>query len=238
MLDLDAGPCAIKRLKGCGCGNEYVAVTPDGVAGFGPHQCYTVTMEEIAKAASEKGIDIYAKFFYEAPKVNPLEACSDKFDNHIRHLHFAYDFSAQAVVVEVDEETGKVDVLRVCAANDVGRAVNPALVEGQIEGGVAMGIGMALKEAYIQDADARVVTKDLKDLRLPRALDIPMELYPIIIEEGHPYGPFGAKGVGELPLNATSPAIANAIYDAVGVRLHHLPMRPEDILEALKKKAR
>ena len=221
-----------------GIKKSYLAVTPDGVGGIGPHQDYAVTLEEIAKSASGKGIEIHAKFFYEAPKVNPLEECSDNFDNHIRHLHFAYDFSAQAVVVEVDEETGKVDVLRVCAANDVGRAVNPALVEGQIEGGVAMGIGMALKEAYIQDADARVVTKDLKDLRLPRALDVPMELYPIIIEEGHPYGPFGAKGVGELPLNATSPAIANAIYDAVGVRLHRLPMRPEDILEALKKKGR
>ena len=228
MLDTVSEISGIKK--------SYLITTSDGVEGIGPHKDYAITFREIADAASEKGIEVYAKFFYQAPTLNPLEECSDNFDNHIRHLHFAYDFSAQAVVVEVDEETGKVEVLKVFAADDVGRAVNPALVAGQIEGGVAMGIGMALQEAYIQDENAEVVTKDLKSLHLPRALDVPMELHPIIIEEGHPYGPFGAKGVGELPLNATAPAIANAIYDAVGVRLHHLPMRPVDILKALKEK--
>ncbi len=221
-----------------GIGKSYLIFDRDRVAGIGPHRGYEISLPELGKTCAEKGIDVYAKFFYEAPRTMPLEACSDNYDNHIRHLHFAYDFSAQAAVVEVDEETGKVDVLKVYAADDVGRAVNPSLVAGQIEGGVAMGIGMALKEAYIQDENAEVVTKDLTSLHLPGALDVPMDLYPIIIEEGHPYGPFGAKGVGELPLNATAPAIANAIYDAVGVRLHHLPMRPEDILQALKEKNR
>lgn len=185
---------------------------------------------QLAAAAGARGKTIHEKHFYEAPQTHPYHACSDNFDNEmVRHrLHFSYCFSAQVVVVEVDEETGKVQVLRVYAANDVGRAVNPALVQGQIEGGVAMGLGMALSERFEQK-DGYVLSRDLDSLHLPRTVDMPEKIEAIAIEEGHPYGPFGAKGMGELPLNATAPAILNAIYNAVGVRINKLPVDPAEL---------
>ena len=148
-------------------------------------------------------------------------------------LHFAYCFCAQAVVVEIDKKTGDVKVLRVYAANDVGKAVNPALVEGQIEGGVAMGIGMALSENYIQK-DGIPITTTLGSLHLPKSTDVPVDIQTIMVEEGHPYGPFGAKGMGELPLNATAPAILNAVRRATGVRIHKLPIDAKALADAIR----
>lgn len=206
-----------------------------GIYGVGTQKDFRISFAELGERAKEKDYDVYEKFFYEAPQTHPYHACSDNFDNKMveNRLHFAYCFSAQVVVVEVDEETGDVKVLRVYAANDVGKAVNPRLVEGQIEGGVAMGIGMALTENFVQK-DAIVVTKDLRSLKLPTTQDVPLEIYPLIVEENHPYGPFGAKGMGELPLNPTAPAILNAIYNAVGVRVHRLPVDKVALLDAIK----
>ncbi len=218
-----------------GVNEKKLNVDEDGVYGVGDQKDVRISFAELGAKAAEKNYDIYEKFFYEAPQTHPYHACSDNFDNKMveNRLHFAYCFSAQAVVVEVDEETGDVKVLRVYAANDVGKAVNPKLVEGQIEGGVAMGIGMALQENFVQK-DGVVVTKDLESLHLPTSQDVPMDLYPLIVEENHPYGPFGAKGMGELPLNPTAPAILNAIYNAVGVRIHKLPVDKAALLNAIK----
>ncbi len=118
-------------------------------------------------------------------------------------------------------------------ANDVGRAINPMAVEGQIEGGAQMGLGYALTEELLIEA-GRVLNPNLLDYRLFTAADMP-EIETIIVETDDPGGPFGAKGVGEMGGTPTAAAIANAIYDAIGVRLTELPMTPERVLAALER---
>jgi aldehyde oxidoreductase len=141
-----------------------------------------------------------------------------------------YAFGAQIAVVEVDTETGMVKVLKVAAAHDVGRAVNPLSVEGQIQGGVLMGQGYALQEEFIPG-----LTKNFKSYAIPTVWDMP-EIIPIIVEDPEPTGPFGAKGVGEPALIPTAPAIVNAVYNATGVRIYDLPLTPTRVLKALKSK--
>jgi xanthine dehydrogenase molybdenum-binding subunit len=148
------------------------------------------------------------------------------------NISATYGFGAQAAEVEVDMETGRVRVLRLVAAHDVGRAINPMYVEGQIEGGVQMGLGYALTEELLI-RDGRVLNPDFLDYRLPTALDMP-EIETIIVESTDAEGPFGAKGVGEMGCNPTAAAIANAVCDATGVLMTRLPMTPENVLRALR----
>jgi xanthine dehydrogenase molybdenum-binding subunit len=150
------------------------------------------------------------------------------------NISAAYGFGAQAAEVEVDMETGKIRVLKIVAAHDVGKAINPMAVEGQIEGGVTMGMGYALTEE-LQVQDGRILNPTLLDYRVPTALDMP-KIESVIVETDDPEGPFGAKGVGEQPTNPTAAAIANAVYDAIGVRITELPMTGERVLKALKEK--
>lgn len=150
------------------------------------------------------------------------------------NISAAYGFGAQSALVEVDIETGKVRVIKIVAAHDVGRAINPMAVEGQIEGGVAMGMGYALTEE-LQVKDGHILNPTLLDYRIPTALDIP-PIETVIVETHDPEGPFGAKGVGEQPTNPTAAAIANAVYDAIGVRITSLPLTGEKVLRELKKK--
>jgi xanthine dehydrogenase molybdenum-binding subunit len=157
-------------------------------------------------------------------------------DTYKGNISATYGFGAQMAEVEVDTETGKVRVLRLVCANDVGRAINPMAVEGQIEGGAQMGLGYALTEEVIVQ-EGRVLNPDFLDYRLFTSADMP-EIEAIIIETDDPQGPFGAKGVGEMGGTPTAAAIANAVYDAVGVRLTTLPMTPERVLKALDEKAR
>lgn len=145
----------------------------------------------------------------------------------------AYIFGVHMVEVEVDTETGQVKIVKAVAAHDVGRAINPSIVEGQIQGGFVQGVGYALMEEMILD-DGKITNPTLVDYRIPSALDVP-KIIPIIVETGEPTGPFGAKGVGECGLVGTAPAIANAIYDAVGVRIKELPLTPERVLAALRE---
>jgi CO/xanthine dehydrogenase Mo-binding subunit len=127
-------------------------------------------------------------------------------------------FATHIVDVEVDPETGKVDILRYTAVQDVGRAIHPGLVEGQIQGGVTQGIGWALHEGYYYDEGGNLLNANLLDYRLPTCLDVPM-IDPVIIEVPNPGHPYGVRGVGEIPIVPPAGAIANAIYSAVGVRL-------------------
>lgn len=143
-----------------------------------------------------------------------------------------YVYATQIVDVEVDTETGEVTVLRVIAVHDCGRAINPLLLEGQIEGGVAMGIGFGLYEAVVQE-NGEVKNPQFTDYVLPTALDVP-DIRVALVEKPAPKGPFGAKGVAEASLLPTAPAIANAIYNAVGVRIRDLPITPEKVLAALR----
>lgn len=199
-------------------------------------QKHRLSFEQLAKAVKENGDEIYDKFYYVAPQTSPMKECSDNYANDMveNRLHFSYCFGVQAAIIEVDEATGEVEVLRVYAAHDVGRAINPALVEGQMEGGVAMGIGYALTEEFVMK-DGYVVSKNFRKLGIPDITEIPTDIRSIIIEDIHPYGPYGAKGMAELPLNATAPAILNAIYNAVGVRVDSIPVKPKKLLDLINQ---
>ena len=141
-------------------------------------------------------------------------------------------FATHAIEVEVDRETGVVKVLKVAAAHDVGRAINPQLCEQQIEGAVVMGLSNTLFEEF-QMEKGRVLNDNLADYKLATMMDLP-EIETFLIETDHEEGPFGAKGVGEPAAAPTAPAIANAVYDAIGVRIRELPITPQKILAALK----
>ncbi|MFC1951794.1 xanthine dehydrogenase family protein molybdopterin-binding subunit, partial [Chloroflexota bacterium] len=143
-----------------------------------------------------------------------------------------WQYAAQAVEVEVDPKTGLVTVLRVAAAHDVGKAINITGCQGQIEGGVVMGLGYSLWEDMLRE-EGKILYPNLTRYKIATAVDIP-EVCPIIVEEAHDEGPYGAKGLGEPVLAPTAAAIGNAIYNAVGVRVKTLPLTPERVLAAIK----
>ena len=146
-------------------------------------------------------------------------------------------FATHIVDVAVDPDTGKVDILRYTAIQDAGKAIHPGYVEGQMQGGVAQGIGWALNEEYIFNEDGQMVNSSFLDYRMPTSLDLPM-IDTVIVEVPHPGHPFGVRGVAELPLVPPLAAVANAIHNAIGVRMTRLPMSPGRILEALWEKER
>ena len=155
------------------------------------------------------------------PPTTPLDA-------NCQGIPYAtYAFAAQMAEVEVDIELGAVRVLRIVAAHDVGRAINPTLVEGQIEGGIAQGLGLALMEEFLPGR-----TENLHDYLIPTFGDVP-EIECILIEDREPLGPSGAKGVGEPGLVATAPAILGAIHHATGVRARRVPLLPHRLREAI-----
>ncbi len=139
------------------------------------------------------------------------------------------------VDVEVDTETGKVDVLRYTAVQDAGKAIHPSYVEGQIQGGVVQGIGWALNEEYRFDNQGGMLNSSFLDYRMPISLDLPM-IDTVIVEVANPAHPYGLRGVGEVPLVPPLAAVSNAIYDAIGVRMDSLPISPDKVLEALWSK--
>ncbi len=147
--------------------------------------------------------------------------------------NYCYGYAAQAVEVEVDMATGVTRVLRIVSVHDVGRAINRQQVEGQIEGCLAQAVGYALTENFIV-RDGRVRTPHLSTYLLPTTLDVPAEIYPVIVELADPNGPYGARGVAEMPLVPFAPAVAAAIYDATGAWVDDLPMTPERVLAAIR----
>jgi CO/xanthine dehydrogenase Mo-binding subunit/aerobic-type carbon monoxide dehydrogenase small subunit (CoxS/CutS family) len=169
----------------------------------------------------EEGREPRLRYRYHAPETKPLGEGGD--------MHFAFGFSAQAAQVAVDEETGKVQVLRIVAAADGGRALNPQAFLGQVEGGIVMGIGTALTEEFKLEGGIPQ-TRRWKDYKTPLLGDMP-EMTVHLVEHPTSTGPFGAKGVGELPSIPTAPAICNAIYNAVGVRIQRLPVKPEELVD-------
>ena len=165
-----------------------------------------------------------ALYEYHAPTTKPLGQGGD--------MHVAFSFASQATEVEVNSLTGEVRVVRVISANDVGRAINPLGLHGQVEGGVVMGVGHALLENFITK-DGYVVTDRMSRYRIPSIVHTP-EITSIVVEDPTKDGPYGAKGVGEIVLIPTPPAITNAIYNATGVRFDRLPVDQEQILQAMK----
>jgi xanthine dehydrogenase molybdenum-binding subunit len=171
---------------------------------------------------------IIGKGFYDPPTT--LLSPKDSHGN----VSAAYTFAGQAVEVEVDTETGQVEVINASVAHDIGKIINPVGLEGQIEGGVVMGLGYALfEESEIEEG--RVINPTFADYHLSTSLDAP-PLQIKMVETDDPEGPFGAKGIGECASIALAPAIANAVYDAVGVRLYSLPMTPQKVYQAIIKK--
>jgi CO/xanthine dehydrogenase Mo-binding subunit len=148
--------------------------------------------------------------------------------------NFAYAFVAQAIEVEVDTETGHVRVLRVLTADDVGKPINPALVEGQVEGAVVQAQGYAILEDW-KTKDGRVLTDQLSTYLIPTIWDIPEKVETVLIEVPDPNGPWGARGVGELPYLTVAPAIGAAIHNATGIWVNEFPFTPERVLRALGK---
>jgi CO/xanthine dehydrogenase Mo-binding subunit len=144
----------------------------------------------------------------------------------------AFVFNATAVDVEVDETTGKCKVQRAWSACDVGRAINPQMVEGQIEGAFVQGLGFALFEEMVWNG-AQLINPTLMDYKIPTFMEAPSELKAIIVESHDPRGPYGAKSVGEIGINSVAAAIANAVNAALGVRLRRLPLTPPRVLEAI-----
>ena len=166
-------------------------------------------------------------FFDQGPsRGDPLTGCGYESPAMI--------FATQVAEVEVDPETGLVKVLGFTSAHDIGRVINPLLAEGQVEGGVAQGIGWTLLEDVVFK-DGELLTRDFTDYKIFTSMDsVPVE--SLWVETDDPHGPFGAKGFSEAANIPTAPAVANAVLAAVGVRLNHLPMTPEKILLALKKR--
>ena len=157
-------------------------------------------------------------------------------DFESRRTHWAYAYGVQVAWVQVDETSGATRVLKVITIGDVGRVLNRRAVEGQQEGGVVMGVGYALSEAFQVDRGHNL-TKSLRQCGLPTAAAAP-EIVTHSVEVPHPWGPLGVKGLAEAPSLATAPAIANAIFDAVGVRMRDLPMTPGRIKTVLEDQTR
>ncbi len=181
----------------------------------------------------KEGAEIIGKATYYLPGVMP-----DPDTGASERPASFYMFVAQAAEVEVDTQTGKIRVIKIVTANDCGKAINPMQVEGQQEGGVlSMGIGSTLLEEVITD-NGVMLNPQFADYKIPTTLDCPdLDNYKsAIIETAHRDGPWGAKGVGEGTMVCSSPAIANAIYDAIGIRFHDIPITPEKVLKALKEK--
>ena len=189
-----------------------------------------LTFEEAVVAA----IDFHGALSGTGSYAPPVEARGGKHKGAGVGPSPAYSYSAQVAEVSVDEETGEVTVHKVWASHDCGRALNPVSVEGQIIGSVWMGMGQALTEEMVWK-DGMLMNPGLLEYRSPSSVESP-EIEPIIVESVDPEGPFGAKECSEGSLAATIPAIANAIYDAVGIRLHESPFTPERVLAALRAK--
>jgi CO/xanthine dehydrogenase Mo-binding subunit len=191
---------------------------------------YRLTMAEAIDKVKKKGVVPVgsASFTADHTGLDPVDGSGRPWQ--------AYVFGCQVAEVEVDTVTGEVQVLGIWAAHDVGRAVNPRGVEGQIEGGVVQALGQGLMEDY-KTVEGKTTTPGFAKYILPTSLDVP-RINSIIVEDPDPIGPLGVKGIGEPAMVPTIPAVMNAIYDAIGVRITDLPATPERIVEALAEKKR
>ena len=188
----------------------------------------SMPLSELAKICAAEGLPLSNLALFKAPFTDPLDP-----ETLQGRVFPDFTFGAHAVEVAVDTETGQVRVLKSVACHDVGRAINRAAVEGQIEGGSYQGMGYALLEEYVVK-EGRPQSVTLSEYLIPTAMDF-SPTKAIVLESGTGLGPFGAKGIGEPSLTPAAPAVANAVADAIGVRVHELPITPEKVLEALKR---
>jgi len=189
-------------------------------------------LQDLARLARERGDELRTAHHFVPPPTYRILSVEQRQqrglsdDDYINYPAFCY--GCQVAIVEIDEQTGQVDVLKMIAAHDVGSAIRPTAVEGQIEGGVVMGIGYALSEEFVQEKGV-IVTDRLHKIATPRST-IPTEIKAIFVEDPHPRGPFGAKGVGEGAYMPTAPAVINAIDRAIGVRIKSIPATKDKVL--------
>lgn len=190
-----------------------------------------ITYQQLAKIVKNKGESLKGEASFFPRTYAPASA-----DGQGEIVYVAYTFLTQIVDLEVDTDTGLVEVNNISSAIDLGRAINPINVEGQIEGGTVQGMGMALmEETVIQEGFT--LNPDLSGYLIPTAEDCP-SFETVLIENKDSDGPYGAKGIGEPCIIAAAPAIANAIYNAIGVRFYELPVTPDKIIRALKEEGR
>ncbi|GAB4482542.1 MAG: molybdopterin-dependent oxidoreductase [Anaerolineales bacterium] len=170
---------------------------------------------------------VIVKYKYRPPATTPFDPQTGKCEPN-----FAYGYVAQAVEVEIDTETGHVRLLRVISADDVGKAVNPLQVQGQIEGAVVQAAGYAVLENFVQK-DGYVQTQHLSTYLIPSVLDVPARVDSLILEYPDPIGPYGARGMAEMPFLPLAPAVMAAVHDASGVWFYEFPLIPERVLRGL-----
>ena len=196
-----------------------------------------VKLKEAYKVLHKNNEDRSLLYQYAPPKTfsfrengnHSNEISVNEFD-----IHYAYCFNTCAVILEVDENTGEVAVHKIIEAQDAGKVINPQMVDGQIEGAALMGFGYGLTENFKVER-GHIISDNLNKLHIPNIKESP-EIEALVVEELHDDGPYGAKGLGEVPINPIAPAISNAIYNAIGVRLTSLPIKKEDILNLLNEK--
>lgn len=168
-------------------------------------------------------------FVYRPPATTPMSPVDGS-----SYPNFAYGYVAEVAVVEVNTRTGAVEVKDFYCANDVGKAINPSLVEGQIDGGILQMLGYVLMENF-KTRDGKALTKNFASYLMPSIMDIPGKIIPLVLEYPDPIGPYGARGMGEMPCLPVAPAVCNAVYDAVGVRFDDFPLTQERVLQGLGK---
>jgi CO/xanthine dehydrogenase Mo-binding subunit len=192
------------------------------------HPEQAMAFKDLVAVCASEGIHRSELVMFKAPFTEPLDPETGQ-----GRVHPDYVYGAHAVEVAVDTETGEVVVLKSVGAHDVGQAINPQAVAGQIEGGTAQGQGYALSEELLY-SDGQLTTPSFSEYLIPTAMDMP-KVESIILESRSGLGPFGAKGIGEPAMTAVAPAIANAVCDAIGVRIFELPITPEKVVRALQR---
>jgi xanthine dehydrogenase molybdenum-binding subunit len=186
---------------------------------------HMVPVGDVVKWMKSTGLEPRTRYEYHAPKTQPLGTGGD--------MHFAFSYATQAALVQVDLETGETKVLKILSATDIGRAINPLMLQGQIEGGIIMALGNCLTESFIIE-DGVPWSHLLARYKMPSIKHTP-EIVSHLVEDRAADGPYGAKGVGEIPSINTTPAICNAITNATGVRIFSIPVDQDALLLALKR---
>ena len=189
----------------------------------------SMPLVELVRICGAEGIHRSELAMFRAPFTDSLDPETGQ-----GQAHPDYAYGAHAVEVAVDVDTGEVEVLKSVAAHDVGQCINPAAVEGQIQGGAQNGQGYALSEEMLYE-EGRLITPSFSEYLMPTAMDMP-KVECIILESRSGVGPYGAKGIGEPAMTPVAPAIANAVADAIGVRVFEMPITPERIVKALKRR--
>lgn len=202
---------------------EMIAFTPKGLQVSEKLVPFTQVYTDLISVDAKPMVE----YEYHAPATSPLGVKGD--------MHVAFSFASQAAEIEVNTNTGEVKVLHVISANDVGKAINPIGLQGQVEGGVVMGVGHTLLENFITE-NGKVITDHMSRYRIPSIMHTP-KVTSIIVEDPSSTGPYGAKGVGEIVLIPTQPAITNALYNITGLRLHSLPVDQEVVLQHIRSAA-